>query len=82
MFAWSYMAREAHAMNLSGVCRCAGMKMSGPDTHPWSAATLAPLFLIAGCTRLQQSPPELKARETLRGKGNTFRRVDLEVASA
>src|SRR5438094_3782379 len=29
-------------------------------------AALAPLFLIAGCRTLQQTPPELKARETLR----------------
>src|SRR5881394_2436311 len=27
---------------------------------------LAPLFLVAGCQTLQQTPPELKARETLR----------------
>src|SRR2546423_14792054 len=27
---------------------------------------LAPLFLIASCRPLQQTPPELKARETLR----------------
>src|SRR5947209_240060 len=27
---------------------------------------LAPLFLIAGCRTLQQTPQELKARETLR----------------
>lgn len=29
-------------------------------------ATVAPLFLIAGCRTLQQTPPELRARETLR----------------
>src|SRR3989442_10961056 len=29
-------------------------------------AALAPLFLIAGCHTLQQTPQELKARETLR----------------
>ena len=29
-------------------------------------ALVAPLFLIAGCRPLQQTPPELKARETLR----------------
>src|SRR4029434_1481895 len=29
-------------------------------------AALAPLFLIAGCRTLQQTPAELKARETLR----------------
>jgi predicted metal-binding membrane protein len=46
VLAWSYMAREAHAMNLTGVCCCAGMKMSGPDTSAWSPGTLAPLFLM------------------------------------
>ena len=37
-------------------------------------AALAPLFLIAGCTRLQQTPAELKARETLRAmtRGNVL----------
>jgi predicted metal-binding membrane protein len=44
--AWVYMVREARTMNLTGVCCCAGMKMSGPDTHPWSTATLLPLFLM------------------------------------
>ena len=29
-------------------------------------AAVAPLFLIVGCQTLQQTPPELKARETLR----------------
>jgi len=40
------MVREARAMNLTGVCCCVGMAMSGPDTHPWSTATLVPLFLM------------------------------------
>jgi soluble lytic murein transglycosylase len=31
-----------------------------------AAGALAPLFLIAGCRTLQQTPQELKARETLR----------------
>lgn len=44
--AWGYMVREAHAMNLTGVCCCAGMRMSGPDTSPWSTTTLVPLFLM------------------------------------
>src|SRR6185437_1182400 len=44
--AWGYMVHEARGMNLTGMCCCAGMKMSGPDTDPWSAATLAPLFLM------------------------------------
>src|SRR5438445_7552551 len=44
--AWGYMAREAHAMVQTGVCQCAGMKMSGPDTQSWSASTLVPLFLM------------------------------------
>jgi predicted metal-binding membrane protein len=44
--AWGYLVQEARTMNLTGVCCCAGMKMSGPDTHPWSATTLLPLFLM------------------------------------
>jgi len=44
--AWGYMFHEARAMDHTGVCCCAGMKMSGPDTNPWSAATLLPLFLM------------------------------------
>src|SRR5689334_12515251 len=44
--AWFYMAREAHAMTLTGACCCAGMKMSGPDVNQWSAGALLPLFLM------------------------------------
>lgn len=46
LLAWGYMVLEARAMYQTGVCCCAGMKMSGPDTEPWSAATLLPLFLM------------------------------------
>ncbi len=47
LLAWGYMSWEAHAMYHSGLppC-CAGMNMSGPDTNPWSTATLLPLFLM------------------------------------
>jgi predicted metal-binding membrane protein len=44
--AWGYMAHEARGMVHTGVCQCAGMKMSGPDMHAWSASTLVPLFLM------------------------------------
>src|SRR5437867_31240 len=44
--AWAYMAHEAHAMYHTGVCKCAGMRMSGPDTQSWSASTLVPLSLM------------------------------------
>src|SRR5437762_1815279 len=44
--AWGYMVHEARAMAHTGVCQCAGMKMSGPDTQSWSATTLLPLFLM------------------------------------
>ena len=44
--AWGYMVHEARDMSLSGVCQCAGMKMSGPDLGPWSASMLVPLFLM------------------------------------
>ena len=46
LLAWGYMAREARAMSLTGACCCAGMSMSGPNTQPWSPATLLPLFLM------------------------------------
>jgi predicted metal-binding membrane protein len=46
LLAWSYMVYEASAMYHTGVCHCAGMKMSGPDTEPWSTATLLPLFIM------------------------------------
>lgn len=46
VLAWGYMIAEARAMNLTGVCCCAGMKMSGPDLNPWSTASLLPLFLM------------------------------------
>src|SRR5579862_5794629 len=46
LVAWGYMVREAHAMNVTGACCCAGMKMSGPDMQPWAASTLLPLFLM------------------------------------
>jgi len=44
--AWGYMVHEARAMAHTGVCQCAGMKMSGPDTQSWTATTLVPLFLM------------------------------------
>jgi predicted metal-binding membrane protein len=44
--AWWYMLHEAREMSLSGVCSCAGMKMSGPDLDSWSAVMLPPLFLM------------------------------------
>jgi len=46
LVAWGYMVYEARAMYKTGVCCCAGMKMSGPDTDPWSTGTLLPLFLM------------------------------------
>ena len=44
--AWAHLIYEAHALSATGICRCLGMQMSGPDTKPWSAATLLPLFLM------------------------------------
>jgi predicted metal-binding membrane protein len=46
LLAWGYMVYEAGAMYHTGICSCAGMKMSGPDTGAWSTATLVPLFLM------------------------------------
>jgi predicted metal-binding membrane protein len=44
--AWIYMTREARGMVDTGVCRCLGMNMSGPDARPWSPLQLVPLFLM------------------------------------
>ncbi|MCE9520594.1 MAG: DUF2182 domain-containing protein [Verrucomicrobia bacterium] len=44
--AWIYMVQEARAMDTTGVCRCAGMAMSGPDVRPWAAGAIVPLFLM------------------------------------
>ena len=44
--AWGYLVHEARAMVDTGVCCCAGMKMSWPDTSAWNTATLIPLFLM------------------------------------
>jgi len=44
--AWGYMIHEARTMTLTGVCCCAGMKMSGPDMTTWSTSALLPLFLM------------------------------------
>jgi predicted metal-binding membrane protein len=44
--AWVYMLREARTMDATGVCRCAGMAMSGPDVMPWNVAAILPLFLM------------------------------------
>jgi predicted metal-binding membrane protein len=41
--AWVYMVQEARELSLSGMCQCAGMKMSGPDLHAWSAVSLLAL---------------------------------------
>ncbi len=45
-FAWGYMVHEAMAMANTGVCCCAGMKMSGPDMAAWSPVQIIPLFLM------------------------------------
>jgi predicted metal-binding membrane protein len=44
--AWLYMIREAHAMDATGICHCAGLAMSGPDVKPWAAGAILPLFLM------------------------------------
>jgi predicted metal-binding membrane protein len=43
LLAWAYMVKEAREFSLSGICQCAGMKMSGPDLHPWSVVSLLAL---------------------------------------
>jgi len=44
--AWLYMIGEAHAMDVTGVCQCAGMAIAGPDVKPWAAGAIMPLFLM------------------------------------
>jgi predicted metal-binding membrane protein len=44
--AWGYLVHEARAMVNTGSGCCVGMQMSGPDTRPWAAGTLLPLFLM------------------------------------
>lgn len=44
--AWGYMIHEARGMNLTGICSCAGMKMSGPDVNAWSTSAVLPLTLM------------------------------------
>jgi predicted metal-binding membrane protein len=46
LLAWAYTIYEAHRMNITGVCECMRMKMSGPDLTSWPEATLLPLFLM------------------------------------
>ena len=46
VFAWGYMIHEARGMERKGVCRCAGLAMSGPDTKPWSSGAILPLSLM------------------------------------
>jgi len=46
LLAWAYTIYEARRMNLSGVCECLRMKMSGPDFSSWPTATLLPLFVM------------------------------------
>ena len=44
--AWAYLIYEARAMQRTGVCECLGLAMSGPDTKPWAATAILPLFLM------------------------------------
>jgi len=46
LLAWAYMVHAARSMDLTGVCCCAGLKMSGPDLNPWNLLALVPLFLM------------------------------------
>jgi predicted metal-binding membrane protein len=46
LLAWGYMVSEARAMADTGVCRCAGMAMSGPDQKAWAPSQLVPLFVM------------------------------------
>ena len=44
--AWTWMIREAHGMNLSGMCECVGMPLGANTGVGWPVETLLPLFLM------------------------------------
>src|SRR5881394_2465952 len=46
LLAWFYTIYEARRMNVTGVCECMRMKISGPELSSWPVATLLPLFLM------------------------------------
>src|SRR5437016_5062959 len=46
LLAWFYTIYEARRMNVTGVCECMRMKMSGADFNSWPIATLLPLFFM------------------------------------
>jgi len=46
LLAWGYTVYEARRMNVTGVCECMRMKISGPELSSWPVATLLPLFLM------------------------------------
>jgi predicted metal-binding membrane protein len=46
LISWAYMVHEARAMLHTGVCKCMGLAMAGPDTRAWSAPQLLALFLM------------------------------------
>src|SRR5262252_3861436 len=46
LLAWFYTIYEARRMNVTGVCECFRMKISGPDLASWQPATLLPLFFM------------------------------------
>src|SRR5437660_11546299 len=46
LLAWFYTIYEARRMNVTGVCECMRMKMSGADFNSWPSATLLPLFFM------------------------------------
>ncbi|MEW6158226.1 MAG: DUF2182 domain-containing protein [Verrucomicrobiota bacterium] len=43
---WGYMAYEARAMALTGVCECFGLKMGAADATAWGWVDLLALFLM------------------------------------
>src|SRR5438105_5911428 len=46
LLAWFYTIYEARRMNVTGVCECMRMRMSGADFNSWPIATLLPLFFM------------------------------------
>src|SRR5204862_2846473 len=46
LLGWFYIIYEARRMNVTGVCECMRMKMSGPEFSSWPITTLLPLFFM------------------------------------
>src|SRR5205809_1056485 len=72
--AWLYLAHEARAMSITGVCQCAGIKMSGPDSQQWGGMELAGLFLMWAEMMVAMMVPSILPMITMFASVNRKRR--------